>query len=40
MANLGKLSVLLKRPFYRYGIPFVVFVVGGSFGLKEFASLR
>ena len=39
MASLGNISVLLKRPFYPYGIPFVVFVIGGSFGLKEFASL-
>uniref|UniRef100_A0A6M2E3U9 Cytochrome c oxidase assembly protein COX16 homolog, mitochondrial n=1 Tax=Amblyomma tuberculatum TaxID=48802 RepID=A0A6M2E3U9_9ACAR len=29
-----------KRRFLRLGIPFMVFMVGGSIGLKQFASLR
>ncbi|PSN46948.1 hypothetical protein C0J52_12563 [Blattella germanica] len=41
MADIRKkLTLLWKRPFYRYGVPFIVFVVGGSFGLKQFSQLR
>ncbi|KAL5008479.1 hypothetical protein ScPMuIL_014060 [Solemya velum] len=29
-----------RRRFFRYGMPFLVLVVGGSFGLKEFTSVR
>jgi hypothetical protein len=35
-----KLQDLLKKRFFRYGVPFLTFVLGGSFGLKEFAKLR
>ncbi|XP_059140130.1 cytochrome c oxidase assembly protein COX16 homolog, mitochondrial-like isoform X2 [Physella acuta] len=31
---------VMRRRFIRLGIPFVVFVAGGSFFLKQFASLR
>ncbi|XP_012944801.1 cytochrome c oxidase assembly protein COX16 homolog, mitochondrial [Aplysia californica] len=34
------LDAYSKRKFIRLGIPFVVFVAGGSFFLKQFASLR
>ncbi|CAG9798864.1 unnamed protein product [Chironomus riparius] len=29
-----------KRKLFRFGVPFVLLVVGGSFGLKEFTQLR
>ncbi|XP_076442091.1 cytochrome c oxidase assembly protein COX16 homolog, mitochondrial-like [Babylonia areolata] len=29
-----------RRRFIRFGIPFVVCIVGGSFALKQFASVR
>ncbi|XP_037575682.1 cytochrome c oxidase assembly protein COX16 homolog, mitochondrial [Dermacentor silvarum] len=29
-----------KRKFLRLGVPFMVFMVGGSIGLKQFTSLR
>ncbi|KAK7078071.1 Cytochrome oxidase assembly [Halocaridina rubra] len=31
---------LLQRRVIRVGLPFLVLIVGGSFGLKEFAQLR
>lgn len=31
---------LLKNKFFRFGVPFIVLVVGGSFGLKEFSQIR
>ncbi|XP_060526478.1 cytochrome c oxidase assembly protein COX16 homolog, mitochondrial [Cylas formicarius] len=34
------LEQLFKRKSVKYGIPFLLLVVGGSFGLKHFASLR
>jgi hypothetical protein len=41
MANFQiKLHELSKRRLFRYGVPFLVFVLGGSFGLKEFTRLR
>lgn len=41
MANFQrKLQELSKHRFFRYGVPFLIFVLGGSFGLKEFTSLR
>jgi hypothetical protein len=41
MANLQiKLQELSKNRLFRYGVPFLIFVLGGSFGLKEFTSLR
>ncbi|CAN7942015.1 unnamed protein product [Ixodes hexagonus] len=29
-----------RRRFIRLGVPFMIFVIGGSFGLKHFTSLR
>ncbi|KAK7104448.1 hypothetical protein V1264_019166 [Littorina saxatilis] len=29
-----------KRRFVRFGIPFIAFIVGGSFALKQFCSVR
>lgn len=41
MANFQiKLQELYKHRLFRYGVPFLIFVLGGSFGLKEFTSLR
>ena len=41
MANFQiKLQALSKHRLFRYGVPFLIFVLGGSFGLKEFTSLR
>jgi hypothetical protein len=37
---MGKLKDLSNKKFFRYGIPFIIFVLGGSVGLKEFTSLR
>ncbi|XP_063233372.1 cytochrome c oxidase assembly protein COX16 homolog, mitochondrial [Bacillus rossius redtenbacheri] len=40
MTMWKSLIQLSESNFFRYGLPFIVFVVGGSFGLKEFAQLR
>jgi hypothetical protein len=41
MANFQiKWQELYKHRLFRYGVPFLIFVLGGSFGLKEFTSLR
>ncbi|KAF7278463.1 cytochrome c oxidase assembly protein COX16 homolog l(3)neo43 [Rhynchophorus ferrugineus] len=43
MSNLsfrGTLVRLFKRRAFKYGLPFLVLMVGGSFGLKEFTQLR
>jgi len=29
-----------RRKSVKYGLPFLIMIVGGSFGLKEFTSLR
>lgn len=29
-----------RRPFFKFGLPFLILVIGGSFGLKQFTSLR
>ncbi|XP_012534378.1 cytochrome c oxidase assembly protein COX16 homolog, mitochondrial isoform X2 [Monomorium pharaonis] len=29
-----------RSKFWQYGIPFMVFILGGSFGLREFTELR
>jgi len=31
---------LFKRKFFRYGVPFFILVIAGSFGLTEITSLR
>lgn len=35
-----KLLAVLNRKSVKYAIPFFVVVIGGSFGLREFAKLR
>ncbi|CAH1382484.1 unnamed protein product [Tenebrio molitor] len=41
MANLGaKINQFLNRRSIKYGLPFLLVVLGGSFGLREFAQLR
>lgn len=34
------ISTLSKRKSVRYGIPFLLFIVGGSFGLREWTQIR
>ncbi|XP_026741437.1 cytochrome c oxidase assembly protein COX16 homolog, mitochondrial [Trichoplusia ni] len=34
------ISTLSKRKTYRYGLPFILFMVGGSFGLREWTQIR
>jgi len=31
---------ILKNKFLRFGVPFMLMVVGGSFGLREFSQIR
>lgn len=31
---------LFKNKFFRFGVPFILLVVGGSFGLREFSQIR
>ncbi|XP_047356688.1 cytochrome c oxidase assembly protein COX16 homolog, mitochondrial [Vespa velutina] len=31
---------LFRSKTFRYGLPFIILVVGGSFGLKEFTQIR
>ncbi|XP_011146836.1 cytochrome c oxidase assembly protein COX16 homolog, mitochondrial [Harpegnathos saltator] len=31
---------MLDRKVVKFGIPFMIFVIGGSFGLREFTELR
>ncbi|KAH9519607.1 Cytochrome oxidase assembly [Bulinus truncatus] len=33
-------NAILKRKFLRRGIPFIIFMAGGSFYLKQFVSIR
>lgn len=41
MDNLSKsLDSFLKNKFIRFGLPFMLLVVGGSFGLREFSQIR
>lgn len=40
MANFQrKLRELSKHGLFRYDVPFLIFVLGGSFGLKELQAL-
>lgn len=34
------LKNILNNKFIRYGAPFILLVIGGSFGLKEFSQIR
>ncbi|GFN97788.1 cytochrome c oxidase assembly protein cox16 homolog, mitochondrial [Plakobranchus ocellatus] len=38
--NSSRLHRFLRSRFARTGVPFVIFIVGGSFFLKQFASVR
>ncbi|XP_018799278.1 PREDICTED: cytochrome c oxidase assembly protein COX16 homolog, mitochondrial [Bactrocera latifrons] len=40
MSLTQKLNVLFKRKSIKYGVPFLILIVGGSFGLEQFARLR
>ncbi|KAJ3651434.1 hypothetical protein Zmor_017478 [Zophobas morio] len=41
MASLGeKINRILNRRSVKYGLPFLLVVLGGSFGLREFTHLR
>ncbi|XP_011860948.1 PREDICTED: cytochrome c oxidase assembly protein COX16 homolog, mitochondrial isoform X2 [Vollenhovia emeryi] len=33
-------NVMSHPRVWRYGIPFMIFIIGGSFGLREFTELR
>ncbi|XP_062562332.1 cytochrome c oxidase assembly protein COX16 homolog, mitochondrial [Armigeres subalbatus] len=35
-----KIQYYSKRKFFRFGVPFMLLMIGGSFGLKQFAQLR
>ncbi|XP_055637879.1 cytochrome c oxidase assembly protein COX16 homolog, mitochondrial [Toxorhynchites rutilus septentrionalis] len=37
---LSKLQSYTQKKFFRFGVPFLVLIVAGSFGLKQFAQLR
>lgn len=37
---IQKFNTFRRKKSFKYGIPFLILVVGGSFGLKEFTSLR
>ncbi|KPI98421.1 hypothetical protein RR46_09637 [Papilio xuthus] len=34
------ISFYAKRKSFKYGLPFILFVVGGSFGLREWTQIR
>ncbi|XP_058824289.1 cytochrome c oxidase assembly protein COX16 homolog, mitochondrial [Topomyia yanbarensis] len=36
----NRLQYYRKQKFFRYGVPFLVLIVAGSFGLQQFAQLR
>lgn len=41
MNNLTEsINNLFKNKFLRFGVPFIIMIVGGSFGLKEFSQVR
>lgn len=33
-------NTLIQRKSFKYGLPFILFVVGGSFGLREWTQIR
>lgn len=37
---MAKFNYYSKRKSFRYGVPFFLFMIGGSFGLREFTKLR
>ncbi|XP_043286398.1 cytochrome c oxidase assembly protein COX16 homolog, mitochondrial [Venturia canescens] len=40
MNHRSTFAGLTKNKSFKYGLPFLLFVIGGSFGLKEFTELR
>ncbi|XP_072938105.1 cytochrome c oxidase assembly protein COX16 homolog, mitochondrial [Epargyreus clarus] len=34
------LATYSKRKSFKYGLPFILFVIGGSFGLREWTQIR
>ncbi|XP_015908117.2 cytochrome c oxidase assembly protein COX16 homolog, mitochondrial [Parasteatoda tepidariorum] len=38
--SLERFQNLKRKKFFSYGLPFLILLVGGSFGIKYFASLR
>ncbi|XP_055904401.1 cytochrome c oxidase assembly protein COX16 homolog, mitochondrial [Eupeodes corollae] len=40
MSFVNKFQKISKRNSFKYGLPFLICIVGGSFGLKEFTQLR
>lgn len=34
------MDIFLKNKFFRFGVPFMALVVGGSFALREFSQIR
>ncbi|XP_056632340.1 cytochrome c oxidase assembly protein COX16 homolog, mitochondrial [Diorhabda carinulata] len=40
MAQVSKISRLLNKRIVKFGLPFFVLMIGGSFGLREFTNLR
>lgn len=40
MNGFERIQKVLNIRFVKYGIPFLVVIVGGSFGLREFAQIR
>lgn len=40
MNSLERIQQFFNQRFVKFGLPFLFVIVGGSFGLKEFAQLR
>ncbi|XP_017858904.1 PREDICTED: cytochrome c oxidase assembly protein COX16 homolog, mitochondrial [Drosophila arizonae] len=40
MSFTQKLNNYTKRKSFKYGVPFLIMIVGGSFGLQQFSNLR
>lgn len=40
MNAFGSVQTIFNRRFVKYGVPFLIVIVGGSFGLKQFTQLR
>lgn len=40
MSFIDKLNYYSKRKSFKYGIPFLIMMVAGSFGLQQFSNLR
>ena len=40
MVFKSTISGFMKKRVFKHGLPFVIFIVGGSFGLREFTQVR